>query len=46
MLDLGFPVFCAHSDEFSDKKMIITTGILMVVFSTVLTTFIGYNIVS
>ncbi|MDD7305672.1 MAG: SLC13 family permease [Peptoniphilaceae bacterium] len=40
------PIAMLHSDEFSDKKMIITTGILMVVFSTVLTTFIGYNIVS
>lgn len=35
-----------HSDEYSNSKMVIKYGSLMVFISTVVTTFIGYQIVS
>lgn len=40
------PIALLHSHEYSNSKLIIFSGVLMIVFSTLLTTFIGYNIIS
>lgn len=40
------PIAMLHSDEYSDGRLVVITGILMVIISTLLTTFVGYNIIS
>lgn len=40
------PIAMLHSNDFSNSRLIILFGIMMIVFSTLATTFIGYNIIN